>query len=124
MKTRQSARSAASSTGRSTISSNYPPSRKEYKRNGLPFLDLKAQHEPIHQEILAAIDQVLQSQAFILGTEVKKLEERIAAYCQSQFAIGVSSGTDALLVSLMALGIGPGDEVITTPYSFSPRLAS
>lgn len=84
----------------------------------VPLLDLKAHHEPIYKEILDAIEQVIQSQAFILGPSVKQLEERIAAYCQTQFAIGVSSGTDALLVALMALDVGPGDEVITSPYSF------
>lgn len=84
----------------------------------VPLLDLKAQHDPIQREILQAIEQVIQSQAYILGSDVKKLEERIASYCQAQFGVGVSSGTDALLISLMALGIGPGDEVITTPYSF------
>lgn len=84
----------------------------------IPLLDLRAQHEPIQKEILDAIGQVVQSQTFILGSEVKKLEERIASYSKTQFAIGVSSGTDALLVSLMALGVCSGDEVITTPYSF------
>lgn len=84
----------------------------------VPLLDLKAQHEPIHQEILAAIDGVLKSQAFILGPEVKKLEEAIASYSGTGFAVGVSSGTDALLVCLMALDIKPGDEVITSPFSF------
>lgn len=84
----------------------------------VPLLDLKAQHDPIQKELLNAIAQVLQSQAFILGPDVKKLEERIATYCQTQFGIGVSSGTDALLVALMALEVGPGDDVITTPFSF------
>jgi len=85
---------------------------------GVPLLDLKAHHEPMHKEIMAAIEQTFRSQAFILGPEVGKLEERVASYCQTQFAIGVSSGTDALLIALMAIGVGPGDEVITTPYSF------
>src|SRR5437867_5383336 len=84
----------------------------------VPLLDLRAHHDPIQKELLDAIAQVLASQAFILGPDIKKLEDRIASYCQTQFAVGVSSGTDALLAALMALGIGPGDEVITTPYSF------
>lgn len=84
----------------------------------IPLLDLSAQHQPIQAEIMAAIEQVLSSQAFILGPEVTKLEERVAAYSQARAGIGVSSGTDALLVALMALNIGPGHEVITSPYSF------
>ena len=85
---------------------------------GVPLLDLKAHHEPLAKEILDVIEQVFKSQAFILGPEVGKLEERVAAYCQAKYGIGVTSGTDALLIALMALGVGPGDEVITSPYSF------
>lgn len=85
---------------------------------GVPLLDLAAHHDPLHKEIMAAIEQVFKSQAFILGPEVAKLEERVASYCQAKAGVGVSSGTDALLISLMALGVGPGDEVVTTPYSF------
>ncbi len=84
----------------------------------VPLLDLGAQYEPIRQEILDAVEAVLQSQAYILGPAVEQFEARIAAYCQTRFAVGVSSGTDALLIALMALDVGPGDEVITTPYSF------
>ncbi|OYT18343.1 MAG: transcriptional regulator [Nitrospira sp. UW-LDO-01] len=85
---------------------------------GVPLLDLKVHHEPLQQEIMVVLEQIFKSQTFILGPEVGRLEERIAAYCQSQYGVGVTSGTDALLIALMALGIGPGDEVITTPYSF------
>ena len=85
---------------------------------GVPLLDLKAHHEPIQQEIMAALQQTFLSNAFILGADVGKLEERVATYCQATYGIGVTSGTDALLLALMALGVGPGDEVITTPYSF------
>lgn len=84
----------------------------------VPLLDLKAHHEPIKEELFAVFEQVFRSQYFILGPEVSELEERIARYCQTDYAIGVSSGTDALLLSLMALDIGPGDEVITSPYTF------
>jgi dTDP-4-amino-4,6-dideoxygalactose transaminase len=73
---------------------------------GVPLLDLKAHHEPLHKEVMAAIEQTFRSQAFILGPEVGKLEERVASYCQAQFGVGVSSGTDALLIALMAIGAG------------------
>jgi dTDP-4-amino-4,6-dideoxygalactose transaminase len=84
----------------------------------VPLLDLKAHHQPLRKELLAALEQVLDKNNFILGNEVVELEEQIAAYCQARFGVGVSSGTDALLAALMALDIKSGDEVITTPLSF------
>ena len=84
----------------------------------IPILDLKAQYKSIEDEIHAAIERVVASQQFILGPEVEALEEEVAAYSHCRYGIGVSSGTDALLVSLMAIGLQPGDEVITTPYTF------
>lgn len=84
----------------------------------VPLLDLKAQYATIRAEVRAAMDRVAESQYFILGPEVKALEEEVAAYSQCRFGIGVSSGTDALLVALMALDLQPGDEIITTPYTF------
>jgi dTDP-4-amino-4,6-dideoxygalactose transaminase len=84
----------------------------------VPLLDLKAQYAPIRDEVRAAIDRVCDSQHFILGPEVQGLEEETARFCGAKFAVGVSSGTDALLAALMAVGVGPGDEVITSSYSF------
>lgn len=84
----------------------------------VPLLDLKQQFVPLKAEIMAAIEGVCDTQMFILGPHVTALEKSCAAYCQSAHAIGVSSGTDALLLALMALDIGPGDEVITSPYTF------
>lgn len=84
----------------------------------VPLLDLKAQYKTIKDEVSRAIGDVCESQAFALGPAVAQFEEDVAAYCGVKHAIGVSSGTDALLVSLMALGVKPGDEVITTPFTF------
>jgi dTDP-4-amino-4,6-dideoxygalactose transaminase len=90
----------------------------EFGVKAIPLLDLQAQHAAIRNEIRAAIDRVCDSQHFILGPEVEALEEEVSAFCQARHAIGVSSGTDALLVALMAIGVGRGDEVITSSFSF------
>ena len=84
----------------------------------VPLLDLKAQYQGIKNEVMAAAEEIFESQQFILGPRVEKLEKEIAEYCASRFAVGVSSGSDALLICLMADGIGPGDRVLTTPYTF------
>ena len=84
----------------------------------VPLLDLKKQYEIIKTEIREATEEVFDSQRFIMGPRVEELEEQIAEYSGCRFGVGVSSGTDALLISLMSAGIGPGDMVITTPYTF------
>jgi dTDP-4-amino-4,6-dideoxygalactose transaminase len=90
----------------------------EYGVHKIPILELKSQYKEIKGEIYEAIYRVLDKQDFILGEEVESLENEIAEYCGVKYAVGVSSGTDALTVALMALGIKQGDEVITTPYTF------
>lgn len=84
----------------------------------IPLLDLKAQYAPIREECRAAFDRVSDAQYFIGGPEIEALEREIADYSQAKFGIGVTSGTDALLVALMTIGVKPGDEIITTPYTF------
>ena len=84
----------------------------------IPILDLKGQYESIKDEINEAVQGVLESGHFVLGPNVEALEKEVAEYCQCRHGVGVASGTDALRLSLHALGIGPGDEVITTPFTF------
>jgi dTDP-4-amino-4,6-dideoxygalactose transaminase len=84
----------------------------------IPLVDLKAQYATIREPVRAAIDRVMESQHFILGPEVDAFERELAVYVGAEFAIGVASGSDALLLALMALDIQPGDEVVTTPFTF------
>src|SRR2546430_16634410 len=86
--------------------------------NAIPMLDLKAQYAQIKPEVDEAMARVVASAHFINGPDVEALEEDVARYSQARHGIGVSSGSDALIVCLMALDVGPGDEVITTPYTF------
>ena len=84
----------------------------------VPFFDLAIQFKSIEGEIKSALDEVFQTQQFILGSKVQALEDHLAKYCQTRYAIGVASGSDALLLSLMAIGIEAGDEVILPPFTF------
>jgi dTDP-4-amino-4,6-dideoxygalactose transaminase len=84
----------------------------------IPLLDLQAQYQTIKEEINQAIQNVLDSSVYILGPEMKTLEKEIAAFCGTKEAVAVANGTDALVLTLKAFGIGPGDEVITTPFTF------
>jgi dTDP-4-amino-4,6-dideoxygalactose transaminase len=90
----------------------------------VPLLDLRAQYATLKEEVMAATQEIYESQQFILGPKVKELEEKIAGYCGCAYAVGVSSGTDALLVSLMTAGLGPGDLVVTTPFTFFATVGS
>ncbi len=88
------------------------------------LLDLTAQYENIRAEVMEAVTEVFDSQYFIMGPKVAELEKEIAGYCDTKDAVGVASGSDAILLALMALGLGPGDEVITTPYTFFSTVSS
>ena len=84
----------------------------------IPLLDLQAQYASIQPEIEREVRRVLESQRFIMGPDVERLEREIAAYCGARYGIGCASGSDAILLALKALGVGPGDEVLTVPYTF------
>ena len=84
----------------------------------IPFINLQAQYQSYKEEIDAAIQRVLDSSQYVMGPEVKKLEQELSKYTGAKHAIACSSGTDALLLALMAIDIKPGDEVITTPFTF------
>jgi dTDP-4-amino-4,6-dideoxygalactose transaminase len=84
----------------------------------VPLLDLQAQYATIKNKVQSAVDAVFESQRFILGEQVGALEKEIAEMCRVPYAIGVASGTDALLLSLKAVGVGPGDAVVTVPFTF------
>jgi dTDP-4-amino-4,6-dideoxygalactose transaminase len=84
----------------------------------IPLLDLTRQYQPLREPIQAALARVVESQRFILGAEVERFEQRFAEYCGARYAIGCASGTDALELALMAADIGPGDEVLTVPFTF------
>ena len=90
----------------------------------VPLLDLSEQNQALRPEIEAALGRVLDTNGFILGAEVAALEKELAVYCQAKHAIACASGTDALLLALMAYDIGYDDEVITTPYSFFASTSS
>jgi dTDP-4-amino-4,6-dideoxygalactose transaminase len=90
----------------------------------VPLLDLRKQYETIKKEVMAVTEQIYESQQFILGPRVEELERKIAEYCQCKYAVGVSSGTDALIISLMTAGVGSGDLVITSPYTFFATVGS
>lgn len=99
----------------STIATGAPPADNSVP---VPFIDLVAQYGTIRNEVREAVDRCFESQSFILGDEVAQLENEIAAYCDAAFAIGCASGTDALILALLAAGVQPGDEVITSPFTF------
>ncbi len=106
------------------MSEAVPTDGQEIRPEPVPLIDLVAQHQEIESQVAAAVSRVFSEQRFILGDEVAELEFELAGYCDAREAIGCASGTDALLLALMALDIGPGDEVVTSPYSFFATASS
>src|ERR1700690_679758 len=102
----------------SSVEKSVMPNSSETVKPTFDFLDLKGQFAQIREEVMAAVTRVMESQYFILGPDVARFEEEVAAELGVRFAVGCASGTDALILALMAAGIGAGDEVITTPFSF------
>ena len=94
------------------------PDLSSHRPQGVPLLDLKRQHEPLREQFLAALGEVCDCGAFVLGPAVKRLEQNLARYCGVPHAVGCASGSDALLLALMALDVGPGDEVILPSFTF------
>ena len=88
----------------------------------IPFIDLKSQYQALRPQVQDRVNRVLEHGQYIMGPEVAELEESLAAYTGAKHCITVASGTEALLISLMALGVGPGDEVITTPFTLWQQL--
>lgn len=95
-----------------------PVSSTDNQKRSVPLLDISRQNKPLEDKIMPAIESVCRSGQFVLGPEVTRLEQRIAEYCDTKFGIGCASGTDALLLSMMAIDIGPGDEVILPSFTF------
>ncbi len=100
------------------MSNSHPRGSSADSNSPVPFIDLVAQYGTIRAEVREAVDRCFETQTFILGDEVVQLEKEIAAYCDSEHAIGCASGTDALILALLAAGVKPGDEVITSPFTF------
>ena len=96
----------------------------QYAPTPVPLIDLVAQYQTIEQEVQEAVQAVFANQSFVLGDNVLEFEQEIAKYCDNRHAIGCASGTDALILALMALDIGPGDEVITSPFTFFATASS
>jgi len=110
-----------------SISSDIKPGKHPLvsrEQGSFPFLDLTAQFATIRDEVMNAVTKVMQTQRFILGEEVELFERELASFIGSRFAVGCASGSDALLLALLALGVGAGDEVITTPFTFAATAGS